>query len=167
MSNVTRMRRVLLLALPLALLAGPASAVQRAPMSASGGSQDGWVMHAADYRSEGRHDCNATIVLGTGAYPTPVRHDGSALTWRIEDPRRPALAAVSRGHGAHSYDVRTESVATTLEPVRSRGRTVAWLVRTKPTGYGDLRLTLTVLWPEDACGQDHLVMRYHALALPV
>lgn len=168
MSNVPSMRRLAAALLGVALLATPSSAdAGDTPMTASGGRQDGSLMYAADYRGDGRY-CAGTLALGTGIYPAPVRHDGSALTWLVEDPRRPALASVTRSIGVlPASDVRSDFVATTLEPVRRRGKTVAWLVRTGPVGYGDLRLTFTVKWPEDECGADYAVRRYRALSLPV
>jgi hypothetical protein len=114
-----------------------------------------------------RDGCLVRHADGTGADREPVRHDGSALTWRLDDPRRPTVALSRSRLGIDDYDlVAPTDIPVTLDPVRRGARVVGWTVRTEPVGYGDFRLLLQIRWPREACGQDQAAYRYPALSLP-
>jgi hypothetical protein len=162
------MRRLALAAVVLAVLVEPARAdVFSAPtLTAAGGTQRGAMVHATKNSAVAKNRCVSRHADYAATFPEAVRHDGSAVTWRIADARRPGsvvttlwrLGTDKAGLGA------AEDVAVTLSPVRSGTRTVAWAVTTDPLGVGDLHLDMTVTWPKGRCGSDQGRYRYRLLS---
>lgn len=153
-----------------ALLATPATAAvpKTAPvLTASGGTQRGTVARSMTSRAAG-DTCTVMLALYTNAYPAPVRHDGTAVSWRIPDPRRPKVTATQSRAGTPTTGIGSrEALNVTLTPVRSGKRVVAWTARSNDVGYGDLHVDLDVTWPGNACGDDGARYLYRLLSLPV
>lgn len=169
------MKRMLLgAAAAVTLLTGLAPAGAKPPvtaptMSAARGSQAGVAMSSTSGGSSDRgRTCVFVAYERVGSYPDAVRHDGSALTWRIPDRRRPtsAVATVATDVPVASVPGRSRTLPVTLAPVKARGKTVAWTATATDVGYGDLHLNLSLRWG-GGCVSDQATYLYRALSLPV
>ena len=145
-----------------AAVAGPETAPT---MTAAGGTQRGRV---TTYRRSARQGdlCSVLIADGVRTTDESVPHDGSGLTWRIPDRRRPTVRLTLTSDLPVQAAGRSRRLPADVAPVTSQGRVVAWTVTTPDVGYGDLHLSLDVHWP-GACGGDRASYRYRARSLPV
>lgn len=145
-----------------------ADAFKAPTMTASSGTQRGAPVYATVHRSHGGGVCSAMHADYAPRYPEAVEHDGSGVSWRLADKRRPKKVSVTLWRLGTDQEAAgpPEAVPVTLAPVTSRGRTVAWTVRSGDLGYGDLHVTLVVVWPKGPCGSDDGGYRYRLLSLP-
>ena len=132
-------------------------------MTASGGTQEGTFETSTETTRTGPRTCVAHIADGRAARPAAVRHDGSALTWRVPGRARPASVSLSlTRYPLPDLQVNGETselrVSIRPETARSRG-VVAWVVTSPPVGEGDIDLRLGVTW-KGACGNDAVSRRY-------
>ena len=135
---------------------------------AVGGSQRGAPVYATANRATGPRICTSRHADFTGHFPEAVAHDGSPVSWRIPDARRPRAVSVTLwrvGAGDTALGP-AESVPVTLAAVRSGRKVVAWSARSSELGYGDLRLDVVVTWPKGRCGADEGRYRFHLRSLP-
>lgn len=155
------------------LAAGATTHAQAGPgeevvMTASGGKQEGSFRYFAQTGGDGRM-CWTLHGDGRGNQPPAVAHDGSRLSWRLPDKRRPTTVSVTlRRLAVDGTPVGTapERLPVTLTPVKSRNRVVAWTATSPEVGFGDLDVVLLATW-KGRCGEDQTSQRFHARSLPV
>jgi hypothetical protein len=154
------------LAATAALASAPAASARPTDpivMTATGGTQQGIVVSSTETARSGAHTCSVSMTTARTTRPSPVAHDGSALTWRVPGRARPASVDLSlTRYPLPDVQVGGEesTVRVTIKPETARGRgVVAWILTSPAVGRGDIDLRLALTW-KGACGNDAVTRAY-------